>query len=124
MSVTPCEAPEKRSGSVLRVPASDLVPVSSLAELPVGTLRQVSVDGVDVALANIGGEVHAFQGRCPHMKGPLGHGELRDCVVTCPFHGWQFDVTTGTNQFDRAITIDRYEVAVEDGEIRVALPRD
>jgi nitrite reductase (NADH) small subunit len=106
------------------VPASDLVPVSSLAELPVGALRQVSVDGVDVALANVRGEVHAFQGRCPHMKGPLGRGELEDCVVTCPFHGWQFDVTTGRNQFDRAITIDRYEVAVEDGEIRVALPRE
>jgi nitrite reductase (NADH) small subunit len=106
------------------VPGSDLVSVAGLAELPPGSLRQVEVQGVELGLANVAGSVYAFQGRCPHLKGPLGRGRLEGCVLTCPFHGWQFDVTTGENEFDRAITIDRYEVAVEDGEIRVALPRD
>lgn len=105
------------------MPAPELVAVVRLDELPPGSLRQLEVDGVEVALANVKGSVYALQGRCPHLKGPLGRGRLEGRVLTCPFHGWQFDVTTGKNEFDRAITLDCYEAAVEDGEIRVALPR-
>lgn len=62
------------------------------------------------------------RGHYPHLQGPLAHGRLDGYVLSCPSHGWQFDVTTGQNEFDRAITVERYEVAVEDGEVRVALP--
>ena len=55
------------------------------------------------------------------MHGPLGEGHVAGCVLTCPWHGWQYDVRTGENEFDRAITIETFDVQVEDGEIRVAL---
>jgi nitrite reductase (NADH) small subunit len=122
-SVTPLETSEKACASVRPMPGSELVAVARLDELPPGSLRQVELDGVEVALANVKGSVYALQGRCPHLRGPLGRGRLDGCVLTCPFHGWQYDVRTGKNEFDRAITLDRYEVAVEGGEIRVALPR-
>lgn len=99
------------------------VTVARADDVPPGQIRALTVEGFDFALANIGGTFHAVQGHCPHMQGPLGRGRLRGCVLSCPFHGWQFDVTTGENEFDRAITIDRYDVAVVDGDVRVALPR-
>ena len=54
------------------------------------------------------------------MGGPLGHGKLAGCVLTCPWHGWQYDVRTGENEFDRALKLETYEVVVEDGEVKVA----
>ena len=44
---------------------------------------------------------------------------LDGCVLTCPWHGWQYDVRTGENEFDRAIQLRTYEVEVAEGEIRV-----
>ena len=55
------------------------------------------------------------------MGGPLGRGKLDGCVVTCPWHGWQYDVRTGENEFDRAIKLETYEVVVEDGEVKVVV---
>jgi nitrite reductase/ring-hydroxylating ferredoxin subunit len=40
-------------------------------------------------------------------------------VLSCPWHGWQYDVTTGENEFDRAIVLETFEVVVEDGEVKV-----
>ena len=48
-----------------------------------------------VAVANVAGEFHVIDGLCPHQGGPLGTGTLCGTVLTCPWHGWQFDVTTG-----------------------------
>lgn len=102
--------------------APELVTVARVGDLRPGEIRPVQRGGIELALANVDGTFHAIQPRCPHLKGPLGHGRLDGSVLSCPWHGWQFDVTTGENEFDRAITIERYEVAVEDGEIRVAVP--
>jgi len=71
------------------------VRVASLAEVPPGTGRQVQVSGRAVAIYNVDGTVHAIDGTCTHRGGPLGEGELVESVVTCPWHGARFDVTTG-----------------------------
>jgi nitrite reductase/ring-hydroxylating ferredoxin subunit len=73
----------------------DRVRVASLAEVPPGTGRQVHVSGRAVAIYNLGGILHAIDGTCTHRGGPLGEGELVGNVVTCPWHGARFDVTTG-----------------------------
>lgn len=52
-------------------------------------------NGREIALFNVQGKIYALDNACPHMGGPLGEGELEGCVVTCPWHGWQFDVKTG-----------------------------
>ena len=44
-----------------------------------------------------------------HRGGPLGEGDLKGSVVTCPWHGWQFEVTTGTCMANPAAKVDRYE---------------
>lgn len=71
--------------------------VASLEECPPGACLERVVGDRIVALFNVDGEVFALDGVCPHQGGPLGQGELRANIVTCPWHGWQFDVRTGHN---------------------------
>jgi nitrite reductase (NADH) small subunit len=95
--------------------------VARVDEIPPGTIAAVQVDGEDIAVANVGGEFFATQGHCLHLQGPLGEGRLEGPVLSCPWHGWQYDVRTGENEFDRAIQLQTYAVKVEDGEVKVSL---
>jgi nitrite reductase/ring-hydroxylating ferredoxin subunit len=95
--------------------------VARLDDMPPGTVRPVRVGEQEIALARVGDEFYATQPACLHLGGPLGEGRLEDHVLSCPWHGWQYDVRTGENEFDRAIRLETYEVRVEDGEIKVAV---
>jgi nitrite reductase/ring-hydroxylating ferredoxin subunit len=71
---------------VAAVKASEIVP---------GSIKEVQVAGKMIALANVAGNFYAISNTCLHRGGPLGQGPLEGRTVTCPWHGWQFDVTTG-----------------------------
>ncbi len=101
--------------------AGRLVTVARAADVPAGAVCHVRAGELELALAHVDGVFYAAQPACPHLGGPLGHGRLDGRVLTCPWHGWQFDVTTGENEFDRAITIETYEVVVEQGEVKVVV---
>jgi len=72
-----------------------LEPAAKVSEIPAGSIKEVLVGGKPVAVANVGGRFYAIDNTCLHRGGPLGQGQLEGPVVTCPWHGWQFDVTTG-----------------------------
>jgi len=95
------------------------VKVARVEDVPPGTVTHVRAGEEEIALANVDGEVYALQGHCLHLQGPLGEGRLEDSVLTCPWHGWQYDVKTGLNEFDRAIRLRTYEVRVEDGDVEI-----
>ena len=96
------------------------VKVAAAAELPVGGLKMVEVEGRDLVLVNVDGELYALDGQCPHQGGPLGRGRLEDGAVVCPWHGWKWDARSGRAvwpQVDwRAV---RYPVVVEKGDVLV-----
>ena len=76
--------------------------VLSFDECPEGASEHV-VAGRMVALFRQGDELFALDGVCPHQGGPLGQGTLETdssgtCYVTCPWHGWQFDVSNGCHR--------------------------
>jgi len=96
--------------------------VARVDDVPSGSCREVEFDGRVVALFNVGGQIHALDGICPHAGGPLGEGELNGSVVTCPWHGWQFDVTSGQNVRSSTLKQRLYQVKVENGEILLAQP--
>ena len=96
--------------------------LASLSAVPPGSLLEI-VRGDDLfALCNVGGEVRALSGVCPHQGGPLGQGAMDGSLVTCPWHLWQFDSATGACDFNAAIRIPTFPVRVEAGEILVDLP--
>jgi nitrite reductase (NADH) small subunit len=103
------------------VAAREFVTVARVEDVPPGTVRAVRAGERDVALAHVDGRFYATQNECAHLEGPLGDGALEGFVLTCPWHGWQYDVRTGENEFDRAIAVETFPVAVADGEVRVAV---
>ncbi|MDE3178799.1 MAG: Rieske 2Fe-2S domain-containing protein [Acidobacteriota bacterium] len=88
-------------------------------DLPPGSCAVVTVAGKDVALFNAGGKIYALDNTCLHRGGPLGEGELEGEIVTCPWHGWQYNVRTGEKCGDPAKKIGCYGVKVENNLIFV-----
>jgi nitrite reductase (NADH) small subunit len=97
------------------------VTVARADEVEPGSVVTVHAGETPVALSRIGDRFYAVQHACLHMQGPLGAGRLHEHVLSCPWHGWQYDVRTGENEFDRAIRLETYEVRVEDGEVQIAV---
>ena len=100
---------------------ANFVKVAAVADVAPGTGKCVEAGGKQIALFNIGGTFHAIDNTCLHRGGPLGEGELEGVIVTCPWHGWQYDVTTGINTMDESEVVARYEVKVESGDVLVAV---
>ena len=88
-------------------------------EIPPGTIREFQVDGRTIALANVEGEFYAINNTCLHRGGPLGEGELAGSVVTCPWHGWQYDVTSGKVTMNPTVGVETYAVEVRGDDIFV-----
>ena len=88
-------------------------------EVPPGMVREFQVDGKTFALANVDGKLFAINNLCLHRGGPLGQGELQNKVVTCPWHGWQYDVTTGKLVNNPSIGVETYAVEVRGDDIFV-----
>ena len=86
-------------------------------EVPPGSIREFQLDGKTIALANVDGKFYAINNTCLHRGGPLGEGELEGKVVTCPWHGWQYDVTTGKVAMNPSIGVDCYTLEVRGDDI-------
>src|SRR5436305_7260750 len=101
--------------------AGSFVMVARVEDIPPGEVKTVVAGDQEIAVAHCDGGFYATQNACIHLKGPLGQGWLEGCLLTCPWHGWQYDVRSGKNDFDLAIELQTYDVQVEDGEMRVRL---
>jgi nitrite reductase/ring-hydroxylating ferredoxin subunit len=88
-------------------------------DVPPGKIYEFQVGGQAVAIANIGGKFFAINSVCAHEGGPLGEGELDGTVVTCPWHLWQYDVTTGKVAQNPSIGVDSYPVEVRGEDVFV-----
>jgi nitrite reductase (NADH) small subunit len=89
------------------------------ASLPEGGLVEVFSGGRAIALARVAGAAHAVSNVCPHAGGPIGDGTLEGHHVTCPYHGWSFDIRDGTCAVSPDVELPRYEVREADGVISV-----
>ena len=94
------------------------------SDCPPGTSQEVVVSGTVLAVFNVDGTFHALDGICPHQGGPLGQGQLNGCIVTCPWHGWQFHVANGQQQINPRIVHPTYPTRVNGDEIQVQLSHD
>jgi len=97
----------------------EFVRVASVGEMFPGEMKTVEVNGRQIVLANVGGEIVAFGNECTHRGGPLGDGDLDGRAVTCPWHAWRWDVTTGANVNNPAVRVACFPVAVENGAVYV-----
>jgi nitrite reductase (NADH) small subunit len=96
--------------------------IANVADYPPGKGMEAVADERVIALFNVDGEFFAIDGVCQHQGGPLGEGELTGCIVSCPWHGWQFDVRTGQHQFSKSMKQPRFETKIEEGSVWVEIP--
>lgn len=102
--------------------APSRVRVASAADIGPGEGRVVEAGGHTLALFNVEGRFYAIDNVCLHRGGPLGEGDLEGRVVSCPWHAWRWDVTTGANVNNPAVKVACFAVSVEAGQVFVDLP--
>jgi NAD(P)H-dependent nitrite reductase small subunit len=103
-------------------PTPRYVSVAAASDLPPGASLAVRVGDLSIALFNVGGSLYAIDNICPHAGAPLARGALGGpdgAVVTCPLHGWRFDVRTGRSPHLRGEQVRTFAVQMTDGEILV-----
>lgn len=101
---------------------SQVYRVAGVDEVPPGTGKEVMAGEQVVALFNVDGTFRALDGICPHAGGPLGEGTLRGSIITCPWHGWQFDVTDGRNCLNAKLCHTSFPVRVDGADILIEVP--
>lgn len=97
------------------------VKVASVGDIPPGQGKCVNAGDREIALFNRDGKFYAVDNTCPHQGGPLAEGEVEGTVVSCPWHGWRFDIGTGVSPVNPAAKIATYPVKVEGNDILIAV---
>lgn len=100
---------------------AEFVRVAALTEIQSGHGIVAEVGGKSVAVFNVEGTIHAVDNTCCHRGGPLGEGEVEGNIVTCPWHGWRFNVTTGACINNPSAKVEAYQVKVEGDDVKVLL---
>jgi len=100
---------------------AESVRVASLEEIAPGTAKIVEMDHEPVALFNVDGKIYALSNTCVHAGGPLGEGSLDGKDVTCPWHAWSYNVTTGVCVSVPGARVKTYPVEVRDGQVFVTV---
>ena len=98
---------------------AEFVKVAKRSEIPEDTGKVVEVNGKTIALFKSEGKVCAIHSFCPHQGGPLEEGGITGKMVTCPWHGWEFDVTTGVCSFNDRIKVPTFKVKEQGDDILV-----
>jgi nitrite reductase/ring-hydroxylating ferredoxin subunit len=98
---------------------AEFVKVGMLQDLAPGSAKAVEIAGKAIALYNVDGALFATDNTCPHRGGPLGEGELDAGVITCPWHGFQYDVKSGKCLTNPALGISCHAVRRDGDNILV-----
>ena len=99
----------------------DFVRVAGTADVKPGQGIVAEANGKTLAVFNVDGIFHAIDNTCVHRGGPLGEGDLEGSVVTCPWHGWEFNVTTGECVNNPSAKVVVYQVQVEGADVKVLI---
>lgn len=95
--------------------------LAAVEDCPPGTAIERVVAGQVIALFNVAGTFYALDGVCAHQGGPLGQGVIDGCFVTCPWHGWRFDIISGVNEITATIRQAGIRVRVFQDTVQIAM---
>ena len=90
-------------------------------EIPEGRGMVIEAAGRTLALFHVGGQFYAIDNTCIHQGGPLGEGEVYGTRVVCPWHGWEYDFSTGCNVDDPLMKLACFAVKVEGDDVLVEI---
>lgn len=99
----------------------EFLTVAPIKEFADGEAKLVSIGEKAIAVFRRGDEFFAFEDECPHRGASLAQGQVCDIAITCPLHGWQFDLTTGESFTRPGYRVEVFEVRIEDGLVKIAI---
>lgn len=102
--------------------SSDWIAVTDSATLIDRRAMEVVVHGNVIALFADGGHLYAMDGMCAHQGGPIAKGVVQHGCVTCPWHGWQYELATGIQTINRQPLQRTFSIRERDGKIEIRLP--
>jgi len=103
-----------------KVAVDRFVEVAKKSELPENSGTYVEVEGNQIALFNLGGEIYALDNACTHVGGPLSQGRVEEGEVECPWHGSRFDIRTGeVKMFPARKDVATFKVRVQGDDVEV-----
>ncbi len=91
-------------------------------ELAEGKSMEVVSNGEVIAVYRHENVLYAIDGVCMHQGGPLARGRLADGTITCPWHGWQYELATGNHAPTCKPMLKTYKIHESDGVIEIDLP--
>lgn len=100
---------------------AEFVRVAGTDDVPAGSGIVAEVKGKTLAIFNVDGTYYAIDNTCVHRGGPLGEGDLEGDTVTCPWHGWEYNVKTGVSITNPSAKVHAYPVKVEGTDIHVEI---
>ena len=95
--------------------------VASTGDVPEGTGVAVDIGERRIAIFRYRDAFFALDETCPHRGAPLHQGTVQNGIVLCPWHQWQFALTTGCSPVNPNSKVRCYPVRVEDGGIWVSV---
>jgi len=99
----------------------EFVRVAGTGDVQPGNGIVAEVNGKTLAVFNMDGKYYVVDNTCVHRGGPLGEGEVEGTVVTCPWHGWQYNVATGTCVNNPSARVEVYQVKVEGDDVKALI---
>lgn len=99
-----------------------MIDIAALDDIPRQGARVVRTpQGCVAVFRTANDQVFALDDRCPHKGGPLSEGIVHGASVTCPLHGWVFDMTTGMAQGADSGRVGTYAATVREGRVLLDL---
>jgi nitrite reductase/ring-hydroxylating ferredoxin subunit len=98
------------------------IEVASVDQIKNGELKVFDVNGESIILINLNGQFYAYKNQCSHMELELTDAEIEGEILTCPWHGAQFDIKTGeVVRLPASEPLEKYEIKVEGGKIFIKI---
>lgn len=99
-----------------------MVAVADAVAIPDGERTIVQIDGLSIGVFHHGGQWYGLANTCVHRGGPVATGALDGDILVCPWHGFKYDVTTGTCLADPSACLDTFPVTIKDGKVHLQVP--
>jgi NAD(P)H-dependent nitrite reductase small subunit len=85
---------------------------------------KVVIDGREIALFYVDGDVFAIENTCPHQGGELSDGYIKDNAIYCPLHHWSFNLKSGVYTLNTTMKLDTYRTRINEGIVYIDLKSD
>lgn len=96
--------------------------MGTLSEIPPGQMLEKRILARRVAVVNDNGHLFGIESECKHMMASLAKGKINDGVVTCPWHGWKYELETGRCLTKDKFTLKKYEIEINEDEVFLIIP--